>query len=156
MDYSIRLSFLIEAMACIVPAVVCIAVFSGPLIHLLGKSARLAHRGVFSGVTPGFLLLGLFYSLAWHMHQSLAEWPISTGERGFSTGLLVHVRMVSECYWIVLLTTLFVWPVAFAVCGLYRPWRRGTIYLSIYVLCLAFCIFLMSLAPLRFLDWWVD
>jgi hypothetical protein len=47
---------------------------------------------IMTGVTllPTLVMLGLFYSLAVHMHQSLDGWPRSIGEDGFPASLLTQ------------------------------------------------------------------
>ena len=101
-------------------------------------------------------MLGLFYALAWHMHASLGAWPTSIGERGFSPALLTHSQIATSCFSMLLLASMFAWPVAFILCSFVRPWRRWTAYLSVYFLSVGSCIGLMLLAPARFLYWWWD
>ena len=134
----------------------CLAAFRGFLLYWSEKPTRLSHLENFSSIAPSLLLLGLFYTLAWHVHRSLGVWPASIDERGFSPGLSIHVRMTGIYWGAMMLLTLFVWPVAFSVCGLYRPWRRWTTYLIIHILSFVLCTLLMLMAPAPFLDWWID
>ena len=108
------------------------------------------------GVAPSVLQLGLYFSLALHMHQSLGGWPPSIGMDGFPPGLLAHYGVAANYFSVFLLATLFVWPVVFVLCAAIRSWRRWTPYLSIHGLSFVGCICFMAIAPSEFVRWWWD
>jgi len=105
---------------------------------------------------PALAMLGLFYSLAVHMHQSLGGWPTSIGERGFASSLITHAGIATGYFSILLLVSLFAWPVALLLCAVVRRWRRGIFYLGVYALSCLVCFGAMLLAPSQFLNWWWD
>lgn len=146
---TIRLLFLVPAFALIVAA-------AGSLATHYRRPTNLCRAGMAICFAPSLVLLGLFYTLALHMHQSLGAWPHSIGERGFPPGLLVHASAASNYFAALLLATLFAGPPAFVVGLLVRSWHRCTIYLSLHVLSFAVCAGLMLLAPAPFLTWWRD
>lgn len=101
-------------------------------------------------------MLGLFYSLALHMHQSLGGWPTSIGERGFPPLLLAHARIANIYLVIFLLISVFILPATILVCLLVPSWRWLVRYLALYALSLCVCWALTQLAPEPFLWWWRD
>ena len=105
---------------------------------------------------PALAMLGLFYSLAVHMHQSLGSWPTSIGERGFPSSLATHASMTTGYFSMLLLISLFAWPVALLLCAFVRRWRRGIFYLGVYALSCLVCFGAMLAAPSQFLYWWWD
>ena len=52
-------------------------------------------RAVVIAVLPGLVALGLFYSLAIHMYESLGAWPVSIGEAGFPLSLIIHAAIAT-------------------------------------------------------------
>jgi hypothetical protein len=117
------------------------------------KQSRIA---VAVAILPASLMLTLFYSLAIHMHQSLGAWPTSIGERGFPPGLISHDSIATNYFTILLLVSIFAWPVAFLLCVLIRRWRVGVYYLGVYAFTCLVCFGAMFLAPGQFLNWWWD
>ncbi len=107
-------------------------------------------------VLPALAMLGLFYSLAIHMHQSLGGWPTSTGESGFPSPLITHADIATSCFANLLLVSMFAWPIAVALCAFVRRWRGGIFYLGVYALSCLICFGGMLLAPSGFLYWWWD
>jgi hypothetical protein len=101
-------------------------------------------------------MLGLFYSLAFHMHRSLGGWPASIGERGFPSSLVAHANVTVYFFVALICFGVFVWPLATAVCLLVPRWRRVVPYLAVYALLSLCCWGLMQLAPAQFLYWWRD
>jgi len=120
------------------------------------RPAKQSRTGVAAAVLPALLMLGLFYSLAIHMHQSLGAWPTSIGERGFPTGLITHGSIATNYFTILLLVSIFTWPVAFLLCALIRRWRVCVYYLGVYAFACLVCFGSMLLAPSQFLNWWRD
>jgi hypothetical protein len=105
---------------------------------------------------PAVVMVGLFYSLAVHMRQSLGEWPASLGYRGFPASLVTHAKLATGYFSALLLGSLFVWPVAVLVCALVPRWRAGSFYLGIFALAGFVGAVAMMLAPEPFLVWWWD
>lgn len=105
---------------------------------------------------PALGMLGLFYSLAIHMHRSLGEWPHSIGTNGFSTALSNHASVAVQYFGHLLLFSLFIFPVAFALCVGIPKWRGALFYLGVYALAWLLCFGIMMLAPSPFLYWWWD
>ena len=111
---------------------------------------------VAAAVLPALLMLVLFYSLAIHMHRSLGGWPTSIGEGGFPAALIAHGSVAANYFMILVLVSIFAWPVAFLMCWLIRRWRVCVYYLGIYALSCLACFGAMLLAPSQFLNWWWD
>lgn len=149
MNAPINLLFLFPALAVIVASVVSLAAYCR-------HPTKLYRAGIVLCVAPSLVFLVLFYSLALHMHGSLGAWPLSIGERGFPSDLLVHASLASHYFSALLVATLFAAPLAFLVCSLVRSWRRWTTYLSLHVLSFVACVGFMLLAPAPFLNWWWD
>src|SRR5882724_12986488 len=120
------------------------------------SSMRPSCRGIIASALPGFIMLGLFYSLALHMYWSLGGWPTSMGERGFPAPLLVHVNVTVYFFIALILFGTFVLPVAILVCLLRGTWRRFIPYFALYALLFGICWAVMQLAPEPFLYWWRD
>ena len=120
------------------------------------RPARQSRIAVAAALLPAFVMLALFYSLAIHMHLSLGAWPSSIGERGFPATLITHGYIATNYFAILLLISMFVWPVSFLLCALIRRWRVGVYYLGIYAFACLVCLGAMLLAPSQFLNWWWD
>lgn len=120
------------------------------------RPAGLSRGSTLAALLPGLGMLGLFYSLASHMHQSLGSWPTSIGERGFPAPLVTHASIAYHWFGIMLLAGLFAWPVAAVLCAVVRRWRGGLFYLGVYALSCLICFGGMLLAPSQYLNWWWD
>jgi hypothetical protein len=107
-------------------------------------------------ILPGLATLGLFYSLAIHMHQSLGGWPTSIGERGFPSPLVTHAGIATGWFAVLFLASVVAWPIALVLCALVRRWRGGVFYLGAYALSCLICCVGMLIAPAPFLYWWWD
>src|SRR4051812_27169123 len=90
-----------------------------------------SRTGITIAALPGVLMLALFYSLAFHMHQTLGGWPISIGERGFPSALVMHTAVTANVF-IVLLLSLFIVPFPILACLLLKGCRRFAIYFAVY------------------------
>ena len=117
---------------------------------------KASRTGIIVSALPSILMLGLFYSLAVHMRQSLGGWPTSIGERGFPPLLIIHAVISVDFCMALLLLSIYILPVAIVVCLLVRRWRRFVPYLALYAFFFAVCWGVMQLAPTDFLDWWRD
>ena len=120
------------------------------------RPSKQSRNGFIAAVLPALLMLSLFYSLALHMHQSLGAWPTSIGERGFPAPLVTHGSIAVNYFGVLVLVSIFAWPVAFLVCSLVRRWRVCLYYLGVYALACLLCFGAMLLAPSQFLNWWWD
>lgn len=105
---------------------------------------------------PALAMLGLFYSLAVHMHQSLEGWPKAIGTQGFSSSLETHAHMAFGYFSLLFLINLLALPVTLLLCVLVRRWRGGIFYLGVYALSYSVGFGAMLLAPSQFLNWWWD
>ena len=118
--------------------------------------ASLSRVGIAASIVPGLVMSLSFYALALHMHAVLGGWPTSIGEAGFPPGLVRHANMTLGYFGVMILSSLFVWPLALAVCA-GVPRLRGFIrYLSLLAASFAVNFALMLLAPSQFLSWWWD
>ena len=119
-------------------------------------SLNLARPGIALAIFPPLAMLGLFYSLAIHMRQSLGAWPSSIGERGFPPLLVAHAHIASSYFVALLLLSMFVLPVIILLCLFVPPWKRFIPYFALFGLLFVICWGLMQLAPEPFLHWWID
>src|SRR4051794_21383881 len=103
------------------------------------RPSKQSRIGFVVAVSPALLMVSLFYSLAIHMHQTLGAWPTSIGERGFPAPLVTHCYIATNYFGVMILVSIFVWPVAFLVCALIRRWRVCIYYLSAYALSCLVC-----------------
>jgi hypothetical protein len=101
-------------------------------------------------------MLGLFYSLAIHMRESLGAWPVSIGETGFSPLLATQATITVDLFVALLLSTVFIVPVAIIVCLFVPRWRRCVPYLILYTVLFFVCWGCMQLSPKPFLYLWRD
>ena len=130
---------------------VSLGLFLGPL------SARAKSRwGVAAAALHPLTSVGLFYSLAVHMHRSLGGWPETYGEAGFPEELVQHYQLASSSCWWMLLVTIFGVPVALVVCALAPRLRPGVRYVALYGVMSMVAFVVMQLAPGPFLNWWWD
>ena len=117
---------------------------------------RASRTGIAVSALPGLLALGLFYSLAIHMHRSLGGWPSTIGERGFPPALITHATIATNYFWISLAVSVFILPVAILVCLFVPRWRHFVRYFALYAFVFIVSIVLMQLAPDAYLYWWRD
>ena len=113
-------------------------------------------NGALIAILPSLVTLGLYYSLAIHMHRALQDWPTSIGERGFPPPLLLHANVATgycQCW---ILATIFGVPLVSVLCALVRPWRSLLPYVGLYIFAFIISCLLAFLAPPRFLEWWWD
>ena len=107
-------------------------------------------------MSPGLLMAALFYSVAFHMHHELGNWPAKIGDKGFSPALIVHGQIAFDYFGVMILISLFVWPLTLLTCDLIQRWRKAVPYLGIYFLTVLIAFGSMLLAPASFLNWWWD
>ena len=116
---------------------------------------RASRPAILLSALPSLLMLGLFYSLALHMHRSLGGWPAGIGELGFSGSLVTHATIADNVFVFVFLGMFFL-PVPILVCLLVERWRHLVFYFAVYAGLFLTCWALMQLAPAQFLYWWRD
>jgi hypothetical protein len=109
-----------------------------------------------TAVLPALVMLGLFYSLAIHMHHSLGGWPSSIGMHGFPPPLITHAEIASQYFSVLLLICIFLWPVGIALSALIRRWRGALLYLGVFAVSFSLSLGATLLAPSEFLYWWWD
>jgi hypothetical protein len=107
-------------------------------------------------VLPAAIVLMLMGSLAVHMRVALDGWPASIGTRGFPASLRWHATLAMEGWSVVLLATVFLWPVAVLLCGAVPSWRRFVLPLGLFAVAHAICFGLVFLAPKGFVIWLMD
>jgi hypothetical protein len=105
---------------------------------------------------PSLLMLGLFYSLALHMRQSLGRWPAAIGESGFPPLLVIHANLTVLTFELLFLSSLYLVPPAMLVCLFEQRWQRFIPRLALYAALFFISWGCMQLAPGPFLDWWSD
>jgi hypothetical protein len=131
------------------------AVALGPLLGARAAARRSRLAMAAAAVHP-IVSVGLFYSLAIHMHRRLGGWPRGIGDRGFPDGLALHADLASHAFGALLLGCLFSWPLAVLLCASAPRLRPGLLYLGIYGLTGGAAFGAMMLAPEPFLYWWWD
>ncbi len=112
--------------------------------------------GIVASALPGFIMFGLFYSLALHMHWSLGGWPTSIGEQGFPAFLIAHANLTIYFFIALVWLGIFVLPVAILVCLMRPRWRRMVPYFALSAFFFLACWGVTQLAPAPFLYWWWD
>jgi len=117
---------------------------------------KISRKGVVIACLPSVMSLGLFYSLALHMHQSLGTWPVSIGEGGFPRPLVIHANLCVYFFMALVLSGVFIVPAMIAVCLATPRWRHSVAYLALYVMLFFACWGVMQFAPEPFLNWWRD
>jgi hypothetical protein len=117
---------------------------------------KASRTGIVVSALPSLIMLGLFYSLAVHMHRSLGGWPSSIGEAGFSPSLLTHANITVLCFESLFLACFVLVPVVSIVCLLMQRWRPVVPYLALFAALFLICWGCMQFAPDQFLYWWRD
>lgn len=120
------------------------------------RPAKPSRSGLAVAILLPLVMLVLFYSLAIHIHCHFGKWPAGIGDRDFPPSLLVHEHVSDFSFMVLLLFSLFVWPVAYMICAVVRRWRVALYYLGIYALAFLVCFGATLLAPGAFWDWWLD
>lgn len=131
------------------------AVAAGPI---LGARSAPAHSrlAVAAAAFHPLLVVGLFYSLALHMHRRLGGWPERLGEEGFPDALVLHAGIAHGAFGALLLGVLLVLPLALVFCACVPGARSGLPYLGINGFLSVVAFGITQLAPAPFLNWWWD
>ena len=117
---------------------------------------KASRKAIVASAAPGLTMVGLFYSLAFHMYRSLGGWPTAIGEHGFPASLVAHAYLTMYFFVALICASIFALPVAILLCLLHAHWRRFIPYLALYGAVFGVCCGLMQLAPEPFLYWWRD
>lgn len=117
---------------------------------------KTSRAGLIAAISPGLLMLVLFYSLAVHMRLSLGAWPDRIGEEGFPDALVMHATVALRWFYVVFMSVIFALGPVFLLCAIVPSWRRGLNYIAAYMASFAFCFVGMLMAPAPFLSWWWD
>ena len=120
------------------------------------RPAKQSRIALAVAVLPALLMLLLFYSLAIHLHHHLGAWPAFIGDRDFPRSLVTHERIAESYFMILMLFSIFVWPIAYILCAVIRRWRICLYYLGAYALSFLLCFGATLIAPSQFWDWWLD
>lgn len=120
------------------------------------RPIKQSYLAVAAAVLPAVLMLALFYSLAAHLHHYLGAWPPSIGDRDFPQALRTHEWIAESYFMVLLLFTVFVWPLAYALCAAIRRWRVCLYYLGVYAFSCLVCFGATWFAPSQLWNWWWD
>lgn len=120
------------------------------------RPAKQSRIALAVAVLPALLMLVLFYSLAIHLHHHLGNWPSFIGDRDFPQSLVTHERVAESYFMILMLFSMVVWPLAYAVCAAIRRWRVCLYYLGVYAFSCLVCFGATWFAPSQFWNWWLD
>jgi hypothetical protein len=136
-------------------ALAAAAVSAGPILgaRIAPSYSRLA---VAAAAFHPLLVVGLFYSLALHMHRRLGGWPERIGDAGFPDDLVAHANIAKGAFGALLLGALLVLPMALVFCACVPAARSSLRYLGIYGFLSVGAIGATQLAPAPFLCWWWD
>lgn len=105
---------------------------------------------------PSVTALGLFYSLAIHMHRSLGGWPTAIGEAGFPPALLIHATIATSYFWFLAIGSFVALPISILFSLLVSGLRHIVPYLALHAFSFVVTVMLMQLAPEAYLYWWRD
>lgn len=105
---------------------------------------------------PALFMLGLFYSLAINMYQSLGGWPNTIGDHGFSSQLKIHANLALGYFAVITLFNIFILPIVIFIFLCFSKGRELLFLLGIYAFMNALSLGLIDLAPRQFLYWWWD
>jgi hypothetical protein len=99
--------------------------------------------------------IGLFYSLAIHLHARLGGWPRAIGDQDFPQALAVHADVALSTFGALLLA-LILCPIIMLLGACLHQVRPGLRYLGLYALTGGVALGATMLAPAPFLYWWWD
>jgi len=131
------------------------AVAAGPILGARSAAGR-SRSAVAAAAFHPLLVVGLFYSLAVHMHRRLGGWPERIGDAGFPDDLVVHANIAQGAFGALLLGGLLVLPLALVFCACVPGLRWSLRYLGIYGFLSVAAVGITQLAPTPFLNWWWD
>ncbi len=142
---------------CMVPGIIGLgAVAVGLHIlrsQLLGQPPRIL---IAAAILAPVAWIVLVISLALHMRVTLGGWPTRLGMAGFPPALATHADIALGLWGILILFTLFVWPILLIGCAAIPPARRAVLPLGLFALAHAACVGGLLLMPSPFLRWWFD
>ena len=107
-------------------------------------------------VIPGLLNLMLFYSLAFHMHQSLGKFPEVIGDRGFTPNLKLHADCARGYFGYLFFFTIFAWPLLLILGARIKALKSFFGHVAAVGLSFWVSFALTFLSPSGFINWWWD
>jgi hypothetical protein len=136
---------------------VILMLFASVVAFRMCITTKPSRRGITIATLPPLLMVGLFYSLAIHMHHTLGRWP-SPFEWGppYPPSLSAHIYIAFFYLVVIFWLSISVWPITFLLCIFVRRWRVAVTYLGLYAFSLLVCVGSMLLAPSEYLRWWYD
>ena len=142
------------------PLLLYSALILGTLVALAwaltrGQGSSSSRKWLALSASPGLLALLTVFSLALHLHSSLGDWPGNIGTEGFTQALLTHYNIAAWLFTAAILLAIGM-PLVILVCALAPRLRAQMIYPSLCGVACWLCLFLTTLAPSGFLDWWWD
>jgi len=120
-----------------------------------GQGSSSSRKGLVLSASPGLLALVAFFSLALHLHSSLGDWPDNLGMEGLTQALVTHYNIAMWLFTAAILLAIGM-PLALLVCALAPRLRAHMIYPSLCGAACWLCLFLTTLAPAGFQNWWWD
>ena len=148
-----------SVMQIITPLILIVAGFlalASIVVSFRFRPAKQSRIALAVAVLPALLMVVLFYSLAVHLHRHLGVWPAYIGDSDFPQSLVTHERIAEGYFMILMLFSIFVWPIAYILCAVIRRWRVSLYYLGVYALAFLMCFGVTLLAPTQYWDWWLD
>jgi hypothetical protein len=122
----------------------------GSRLLVRGKSTMLCL------LVPGAISLVLFYSLAFHMHQSLGKFPEVIGDRVFSPSLKLHGDWALGYFGCLFFFSLFACPFLVFLSATIKGIQPFAGYVAAVGISFWISFGLTFLAPADFLYWWWD
>jgi hypothetical protein len=131
------------------------AVAAGPILGARPGASRSRLATAAAAFHP-VVVVGLFYSLAVHMHRQLGGWPDRIGDAGFPDALVLHADVAQGAFGALLLGGMVALPCAVIFCACVPSLRSGLRYLGVYGVLSLVAVIVTQLAPAPFLSWWWD
>ena len=131
------------------------AVAAGPILGARSATSQSKLATAAAAFHP-IVVVGLFYSLAVHMHRRLDGWPDRYGDAGLPEGLVMHANIAQGAFGALLLGGMVALPLAALFCACVPGLRPGLRYLGVYAVLSLVAFVVTQLAPAAFLSWWWD
>ncbi|HPF13579.1 MAG: hypothetical protein H6829_12010 [Planctomycetes bacterium] len=113
-------------------------------------------RARWAAAVHPLLALGLFYSLAGHVHQRLGGWPEQIGTDGFPAILVNHTELAWHAFGSLILGLLIGLPLLALGSFTLPNLRQARPVLACYALVGLAAMVAMQCAPEAYLYWWWD
>ena len=122
----------------------------------VNRDYRISKAWMILALTPSFLLLVLFWSLAIHMRHALGGWPLGIGFSEFEGPLLFHAQLACNFFFVFAEYSIWIWPAICIVSAIVPRLRRNLLYAGLYSAGFTMVTVLMFTAPSGFQHWWWD